>query len=306
MTKKKKTNQDSASGSWKTLAPKSSRRPASKAAFRKRLLGAGKFLILIAILAGVGGVFWFFQNRSQIDAGPIDLTGPGAPVSALSFTTDGVLHKRWFANWFGPLRGRSLMELDIEKIHSELVKEPQISFARVSRKFPATLKIELRERKPVLRICLRSKSKGEQTWLVSNDGSLYLGTCYSSASISHLPFLDIKPHLLKRNTLEDGYQKLEGIPAVAPLLELARSEYPGFYQNWQIVSYQRPYDDDAGAHIHIKSGKVRSLRFSPRNYEAQLRRLKYLLHEPDFQRTRVVDSIDLSHEQSVFAKLTPS
>ena len=60
MTKKKKTNQDSASGSWKTLAPKSSRRPASKAAFRKRLLGAGKFLILIAILAGVGGVFWFF------------------------------------------------------------------------------------------------------------------------------------------------------------------------------------------------------------------------------------------------------
>ena len=47
MTKKKKIKQDSDSGNWKTLAPKSSRRPASKAAFRKRLLGAGKFLSLL-------------------------------------------------------------------------------------------------------------------------------------------------------------------------------------------------------------------------------------------------------------------
>ena len=306
MTKKKKTNQDGVSGNWKTLAPKSSRRPASKAAFRKRMLGVGKFLILIIGLAAVGSVFWFFQNRSQSDSPPMDLTGPGAPVSSLSFRTNGVLHKRWFENWFGPLRGRSLMELDIEKIQSELIKEPQISFARVCRQFPATLKIELRERKPLLRICLRSKSKGEQTWLVSNDGTLYLGTCYSNASVSHLPFLSIKSQLLKPKSSGEWYEKLEGIPAVAPLLELARSEYPGFYQNWQIVSYQRPYDDDAGAHIHIKSGKVRSLRFSPRNFDAQLRRLKYLLYEPDFQRTKIVDSIDLSHDKSVFAKLTPS
>ncbi len=306
MTKKKKIKTDGTAGSWKSLAPKSSRRPASKAALRKRMLGAGKFLILILILVSAGGVLWLVQNQTKDGAEFIDLTGPGAPVSDISFSTNGVLHKRWFQNWFGPLRDRSLMQLDIERIQSELIKEPQISFARVSRKFPSTLQIELTEQKPILRICLRSKNKGEQTWMVSRDGSLYLGMCYSNASISHLPFLDIRPSLFKRNSSGDGYEKLEGVPAVAPLLELARSEYPGFYQNWQVVSYQRPFDDDPGAHIHIKSRKVKSLRFSPRDFESQLRRLKYLLYEPDFQRTKVVDSIDLSHEESVFVKLTPS
>jgi hypothetical protein len=34
-----------------------------------------------------------------------------------------------------------------------------------------------------------------------------------------------------------------------------------------------------------------------------MKRLKYLLLEPDFLRKPVIDSIDLSHDRSVFAKL---
>jgi hypothetical protein len=101
-----------------------------------------------------------------------------------------------------------------------------------------------------------------------------------------------------------GYEKLQGVAAVSPLLELVRKDYPGFYQDWQIISYQRPHQDDAGAHIHVKSRKVRNLRFAPRDFANQLRRLKYLLSENDFKRTRVVESIDLSHDRSVFAKLS--
>jgi hypothetical protein len=303
---KKKKNQDGLAGNWKKLAPKSYRRPASKAAFRKRLLGLTKALALAVILAAIGGVVWFVDEIFQPDSGPIDITGPGKPVSNLVFVTNGVLHKRWFENWFGPLRGRTLMELDIQKIQSDLKQESQISFVRVSREFPETLKIEIQERKPILRLCLRSKTKGEQTWLVSSDGSLYLGTCYSNASLVHLPFLNLNPALLQMSMDGKGYKKLEGITAVAPLLEIARRDYPGFYQNWQIVSYERPHDDDPGAHIHIKSGKVRNLRFAPQDFAAQLSRLKYLLMESDFRRTRVVDSIDLSHDRSVFAKLSPS
>ena len=305
MTIKKSKKQDGQSGNWKKLAPKSSRRPASKAALRKRLLGASKFLVLFFLLGVVGCVVWFFQERSQEDSGPLDITGTGAPISKLMFVTDGVLHKRWFENWFGPLRGRTLMDLDIKEIQSELKQESQISFVRVSRQFPATLKIEIKERMPILRLCLRSKTKGEQTWLVSTDGSLYLGTCYSNASLVHLPFLNIQPELLRLSSNGEGYEKLGGISAVAPLLEIARRDYPGFYQNWQVVSYERPHDDDPGAHIHIKSGKVRNLRFAPQHFATQLRRLKYLLMESDFRRTPVVESIDLSHDRSVFAKLSP-
>ena len=306
MTNKKNKNQDGLSGNWKKLAPKSSRKPASRAAFRKRLLGITKVFALIVVLCLVGIVVHFFQERSQPHSGPLDITGSGMPVSKLMFVSDGVLHKNWFQNWFGPLRNRTLMDLDIEKIQKELKKESQISFARVSRQFPSTLKIELKEKKPILRLCLRSKTKGEQTWLVSSDGSLYLGTCYSNASLVHLPFLDIDPSLLTPNPEGKGYAKLEGITAVAPLMELARREYPGFYQNWKIISYQRPHDSDPGAHIHIKSGKVRNLRFAPQEFAAQLRRLKYLLMESDFRRTPVIESIVLSHDRSVFAKLNPS
>jgi len=199
MTNKKNKNQDGLSGNWKKLAPKSSRKPASRAAFRKRLLGITKVFALIVVLCLVGIVVQFFQERSQPNSGPLDITGSGMPVSKLMFVSDGVLHKNWFQNWFGPLRNRTLMDLDIEKIQKELKKESQISFARVSRQFPSTLKIELKEKKPILRLCLRSKTKGEQTWLVSSDGSLYLGTCYSNASLVHLPFLDIEPSLLTPN-----------------------------------------------------------------------------------------------------------
>ena len=200
------------------------------------------------------------------------------------------------------MRGRTLMDLDIEKIQSELKREAQISFARVSRQFPDTLKVELHEKKPILRLCLRSKTKGEQTWLIDSDGFLYQGSCYSHASLIHLPFLNIQSDMLK--PLEGGgYEKLQGVTAVSPLLELVRKDYPGFYQDWQIISYQRPHQDDAGAHIHVKSRKVRNLRFAPHDFANQLRRLKYLLSENDFRHTRVVESIDLSHDRSVFAKL---
>ena len=302
MTKKKKVNTDNLSEGWKALAPKSSRRPATKAAYRKRIFGISKILALVLVLALMGSGVWFLQNRIQKDSGPFDLTGPGVPIANLTFRSNGVLHRQWFENWFGPLRGRSLMEIDIDQVQSELINEPQISFARVTRKFPDTLLIELKERKPILKICLRSKKDGEQTWLVSNDGTLYLGVGYSTASMRHLPFLKLNPKLLTPLANGKGYEKLEGVPAVAPLLELARNEYPGFYQNWQVVSYQRPNDEDPGAHIHIKSGKVRSLRFAPDHFNSQLRRLNYLLHEPDFRRKKVIDSIDLSHQRSVFAK----
>jgi len=306
MIKKQKKKADSGSSTWQKLAPKSSRKPASYAAFRKRLIRLTKVFVFLAILFVLGGVGWFFQQWDNSDSGPLDLTGPGEPVSKLSFSTDGVLHKRWFQNWFGPLRNRTLMDLDINNIQAELCKEPQIIIAQVVREFPSTLSINLKEKKPIMRLCLRSKSKGEQTWLVSAEGSLYRGTGYGKASLSHLPFLNIEPSLLKQKVNGIGFEELDGIPVVAPLLEIARRDYPSIYNNWQVLSYQRPQDNDPGAHIHIKSIKVRNLRFAPRNFTSQLRRLKYLLMEPDFRRNSVIELIDLSHDRSVFAKLNPS
>ena len=77
----------------------------------------------------------------------------------MSFESDGVLDHRWFKNWFGPLRGRSLMQIDLQELHSGLISEPQIAYARVRRVFPSTLKIEINEEIPVL--VLRLGGRGD-------------------------------------------------------------------------------------------------------------------------------------------------
>ncbi len=194
------------------------------------------------------------------------------------------------------------MELDIERIHRDLRAEDQISFARVTREFPDTLRIELKERQPILVLRLGSSDGKVNDWLVSADGTLYLGKRYPQSTLSLLPSLDIDPSLIRPRKEEPGYERLTGIPKVAPLLDLVRREYPGIYQDWQVVSYERPDEDDSGAHVSVRSGKVRKLRFFPGNYAVQMRRLHYLLLEPDVRRKPVVESIDLSHGRSVFAK----
>jgi hypothetical protein len=195
------------------------------------------------------------------------------------------------------------MELDIDEMQESLMSEDQISYARVSRGFPDTLRIEIKERDPILVLRLGSKTGGFEDWLVSSDGTLYLGTAYPRTTLSLLPSLSVDSSLLRLKKTGTGYERLEGIPPVAPLLDLVRREYPAIYRDWQVVSYERPNETDPGAHVRIRSGRVRSLRFSPGNYAVQMRRLHYLLLEPKLRASPVIDSIDLSHGRSVFAKI---
>jgi hypothetical protein len=302
MRKKTKKEQSKISG-WKKLAPKSSRRPASKAALRKRLTSISKVFSLLAVLGALAAGVWWVDDLNRSASGPIGLTGPSIPIAETMFQTDGVLTLGWFQNWHGPLRNRSLMDVDIEEIRKSLEAEDQISEAYVSRHFPHTLSIEIKERQPILVLRLGSKAGGVCDWLVSSDGTMYLGTGYPPSSLALLPSLSLDGSLIRPKKEGGGFEKLVGIPTVAPLLELARREYPAVYRDWRVVSYERPNEPDPGAHISIRSGRVKSLRFSPGNYAIQMRRLDYLLLEPDMRRRSVIESIDLSHGRSVFAKL---
>lgn len=90
---------------------------------------------------------------------------------------------------------------------------------------------------------------------------------------------------------------------IAPLLELARSEYPEIFRDWTVVSYNRPSDKDPGANVTVKSRRIGTIRFNPSDYSSQLKRLRYLLDEPKFLQASFIRSIDLSHGRSVFAKI---
>ena len=121
--------------SWQKLKPKSSRRPTTIPAFKKRIGMIGQVGLLLIVLGLFGFGFAWIEKIVQQNSGPIDLTGPGTSVKQIKFSSDGVLSEKWFAHWFGPMRGRSLMDLDIDKIRANLEKEDQVVAARVKRVF---------------------------------------------------------------------------------------------------------------------------------------------------------------------------
>ena len=300
--KKNREKSSSFPSTWRDLKPDSPKRPASKAALRKRFVGVSKSFGVLAVICLFGLVAWWI-NDQRIKEEPLNFFGPGIPVENILFETDGVLADSWYKNWYGPLRGRSLMDIDIQFLQRQLQNESQIASAKVSRVFPNTLKVEINEHQPILVLRLRKKEGGFQDWMVAVDGSLYKGIGYSHGSLLMLPSLSIDPQFLRPLKSRNGFEKLEDISAVAPLLELAQRKYPEIYRDWKVVSYNSPRENNPGSHILICSKKIRSLRFSPKNFSAQMKRLKYLLLEPEYLHKQTIESIDLSHDRSVFAKL---
>ncbi len=303
MNKRKKSNL-AMPESWRDLKPSSSRKSSSRIVVKKRLIVTGKAILGISMFVLVGWICANHFNRSNIHiVGQNDYTGPALPVKRVVFRSDGALNHKWFLNWMGPIRGLSLAEINLQKLQQNLVQENQILSAKVNRRFPSTLEILVKEREPLLVLRLRDDKVKFRDWLVSSDGCLYEGAEYSAASLRILPSLQVVPSLIEKNPDNKGYKKLEDIPVISPLLELAKSEYPEIFRDWTVVSYNRPTDKDPGANVTIKSKRVGKIRFNPNDYASQLRRLRYLLNEPKFSQASFIHSIDLSYGRSVFAKI---
>ena len=116
---------------------------------------------------------WFGSHT-----GPFDITGPVCPFK-VEFASDGALSSPWFANWFGPLRERTLMDIDIDRLRLDLEEEAQIESAKVVRRFPSTLSVEVREHSPLLVLRLRNRQGSHTDWIVGSQGTLYQGHGYS-------------------------------------------------------------------------------------------------------------------------------
>ncbi len=301
---RKKNHKSNSDRSWRNLVSDKRRRPMSSVAWRRSFLGVGKVLLIIALLGGSGYGIWLVREDFQRNPGPVDLTGPALPVDSVKYATDGVLSLNSIKRMLQIPENATLMDLELKDIRSKLERDPQIAFARVRRRFPSTLQVEITEHKPLYRLFIRAKKGIPEMWLVSGTGVIYKGKDFRNATLHALPYLNPDPDLLKKDERND-YQRIPVLEKVSPLLEIARSDFPELYREWKVVSFLRPDADesDPGAHILIESKGVKEMRFAPRDYRAQLRRLKYLLLEPGFQNNKSIDSIDLSHGRSVFARL---
>ena len=276
----------------------------SSVAWRRSLFSVGKVFLLIALIGGSGYGIWLAREHFQRNPGPVDLTGPALPVDSVKYSTDGVFSLNSIKRMLQIPENATLMDLELKDLRKKLEKEPQIASARVRRRFPSTLQVEISEHKPLYRLFIRPKKGIPEMWLVSGAGVIYKGKDFRNATLRALPYLNPQSGLLKKDE-DNGYQPISVLKKVSPLLEIARSDFPELFREWKVVSFLRPDADesDPGAHVRIESRKVKDMRFAPREYRAQLRRLKYLLLEPGFKNKKSIDSIDLSHGRSVFARL---
>ena len=268
---RKKNLKSNSDRSWRNLVSDKRRRPMSSVAWRRSFLGVGKVLLIITLLGGSGYGIWLVREHFQRNPGPVDLTGPTLPVDSVKYATDGVLSLNSIKLMLQIPENATLMDLELKDIRSKLERDPQIAFARVRRRFPSTLQVEITEHKPLYRLFIRAKKGIPEMWLVSGTGVIYKGKDFRNATLSALPYLNPDPGLLKKDERND-YQRIPVLEKVSPLLEIARSDFPELYREWKVVSFLRPDADesDPGAHILIESKGVKEMRFAPRNYRAQI------------------------------------
>ena len=302
--KRKKNHESNSDRSWRNLVSDKRRRPMSSVAWRRSFLAVGKLFLLLALIGGSGYGLWFAREHFLHNPGPVDFSGPTLPVDSLKYATDGVLGRNFIQRTLQIPENASLMDLDLKELRKKLESESQIQFAQVRRRFPSTLQVEISEHKPLYRLYIRPKKGIPELWLVSGSGEIFKGKDFSNSALSALPYLNPDRGLLRKGCV-NGYEPIPTLEKVSPLLEIARCDFPELYREWKVVSFLRPDADesDPGAYVMIKSRKVREIRFAPRNYASQLRRLKYLFLEPDFKNKKSIDSINLSHGRSVFARL---
>ncbi len=300
---KKKTRGSALPRGWKDLPQEVGSRPRSLLALRRKLIRVGRCIGLLLVFVSLAVLAWQWSGWYSERNNPVDLTGPSPAISKVEFASDGAFDFRWFGNWVSITQGISLMEVDIQELRRELEMIGQVESAEVTRVFPDSLRVQLKERRPILRLLTRRPGQKTVLYLIAADGVVFEPENFNPSVLLSLPYLDIEPARLIET--DEGFETIEGAAEVAQLLDLARRNYPALYQDWREVSFDRlgsSFDGDPGAHVSIKSGKVKQLRFGGEDFPGQMRRLKYLLHEPKVDRTRQIDSIDLSLGKSVFVQ----
>lgn len=224
---------------------------------------------VVTIVALVGGIFYFTESFKK-NPHKMSAAVEAAPVDALVMRTDGVLSQDWLARTLALPRGVTLMELDIQKLRSQLESYEQIRSANVRRRFPSTLEVSLAERAPVARVMAQIGNDAPQALLVARDGVVFPGVGFSREIQQDLPYLDgIK--MVRR----DGqhYLPIKGMDIVSDLLATARNDAPQLYRDWKVVSLARLEDE---GEILVRSKTVEQIVFTTRTSDDFLKQVAQL------------------------------
>lgn len=282
--------------SWRSLAGggKTTRIKSTQARKRRQTQLVKLFGLVVVVAALVGGLVWgiiAFKDREE----PIRIATPSKPVEKILFDTDGVLPDRWLGSVIELRRGMTLMEIDIYEMKRVLEAQGQVKTAAVEREFPDALKIEVKERIPVLRMRVAGANDRPELRIVARDGTIYKGVGYPKATLSKLPY--VVPYRYP----EGGIKPMRGIDRVADLIDATRRTQPNFYKTWQLVNlkYYTGDPDLPGQVIEVKTSMVPRLIFGTNiDFAQQLDRLAVILNYVQSRGNPAIKRIDLSLQGS--------
>jgi hypothetical protein len=289
------------SQSWRELAGPRRSRVHSSMSLRRRwlpwikLLGGLLLLLLIA-----GGIFQLVRlldqnTKKAVVAVAVD------PIEEILFYTDGVLNEGWLEDTIGLPVGTPIMDTDIFALKGKLEESQQVKTASVERVFPNALRIDITERKPVMRLLTVGSDGKRHLRLVARDGVVYRGEGYSVAALKQLPYL--QPY----QQADGSYLPLRGLEPVVELLDLVRNSQPKLFDTWKVVSlqYYNGREGLPGQVIQVRSKIVPKIVFSvSKDAALQLDRLIYILDYFEKNGNPSLKSIDLSLRDAAAVRLS--
>ena len=262
----------SAPRNWRDLPQPVTPRAMSREGRKRLVLAIGNVVGLVVLL---GATAWgLYEIRATWEHNPERLIAPtdGAPLRGLAVHSDGVLDRAWVETTLALPPGASLMQLDLAQLQQRLLAGGQVRTAVLTRRFPDVLAVALQERQPVVRLLAQAGAGAPQTLLVARDGVVYPGNGYPPEQVAALPFLDgvrLVP------AAGGGFVPLEGLDAVALLLDTARDSAAGLLAGFRVVSLARFAPDRV---LVVRSAEVPEIVFGLRDdFSIQLAHLASIL-----------------------------
>lgn len=262
----------------------------------RRYLKLGFAIFLIFFLAIFFKIFVFQVTPTAENGNVSQLTY----LKKVLFQTDGVLDESWLSRAAPLNREMKLMKINIFEIKALIESYDQIIQAEVSREFPDTLKIKLKEAKPIFKLNTVVNETDMVLKLVSVTGDVYEGEGYPIEFIKSLPYLIPYRHPNQK------YLPIKGLEVVSSLLDLINKS--NLKDRIPIITVSlKSFSGDPdfpGQIIEFKSLKIPRILFSAYDdFYIQIDRLNHILSYLNGLGNPDVVRIDLSLKGSAAVQL---
>jgi len=273
---------------WRDIPQEIQPRRMSAVGRRRMAWSVGRTLLLVAAVGVAVWGGWEIWRTLQSDPQRLIASSENKPVEHVILETNGVLDDTWLSETLQIDPQATLMGLDLYALRSRLTASGQVSTAVLVREFPATLRVTLEERSPVVRLQARLRGPETQTFLVARDGTIFIGHGFERSLIRSLPWLGG----VRLRRAGDGFEPLSDIAQLADLLVTARDSLPTRFATWRVVSLERVSSD---GQILVQTTEVPEIIFGLReDFYSQIARLDLILDETDRRLTSPVRSINLA------------